>query len=107
MNTLHLAIGFLEWFEDDVSSETFLSPLLVMPVALERTTSRGGQDDYRLTALDSAPSTNLSLELRLRDDFGLRIPDFDSDSNYPIEDYLDGVRAMVTCSIHHGAFAVS
>ena len=94
VNTLHLAIGFLEWFESDSSDEALLSPLLLLPTGLERTTTRGGEDEYRLAALDSTPSTNLSLELRLRED-SLRFPKFDSDADSPVEDYLHSIQDMI------------
>jgi very-short-patch-repair endonuclease len=95
VNTLHLAFGFLEWFESDSSDVALLSPLLVLPVNLERRTVRGGENEYRLGSIDSAPSSNLSLELRFREDFALRFPEFDADSSDPVEDYFDEVQRMI------------
>ncbi len=66
VSTLHLAFGFLEWFESDTSDEAFCSPLLLLPVGLERQRMRGGMEEFQLAAMDSTPVTNLSLELRLR-----------------------------------------
>jgi hypothetical protein len=95
VNTLHLAIGFLEWFEADSSSEALLSPLLVLPVALERRTARGREEEFRLAALDSTLGINLSLELRLRDDFALRFPESDADAANAVEDYFASIQEMV------------
>ncbi len=85
--TLHLAFGFLEWFESDDSDNAFSSPLLLLQVALERHRRQGGEDEYRLSALADPPLTNLSLELRLRDDFAITLPTF-TDAEFPIESYL-------------------
>ncbi len=92
VTTLHLAFGFLEWFESDTSDTAFASPLLLLPVGLERHRGQGGEEDYRLVSLDDAPVTNLSLELRLRDDFRLNLPAFDHAKD-PIEGYLRDVAA--------------
>lgn len=95
VNTLHLAFAFLEWFEDESSQEALLSPLLLLPVGLERRTIRGGDEEFRLSALDDAPTTNLSLELRLRDDFHLTLPVFDPEAQTPVESYLSSIARMV------------
>ena len=95
VSTLHLAMAFLEWFESDSSDEAFLSPLLLMPVGLERYRPRGGQEEFRLIALDDAPTTNLSLELRLYQDFRLRLPSYDPDDEVSVQKYLAAVTSLV------------
>jgi very-short-patch-repair endonuclease len=95
VNTLHLAFAFLEWFEDDSSREALLSPLLLLPVGLERRTIRGGEEELRLVALDGTPTTNLSLELRLRDDFRVALPSFDPDASAPVESYITAIAHMI------------
>ena len=94
VSTLHLAFGFLEWFESDQSDEPLCSPLLLQPVALEKHKPRGGQDELRLTGTDSEPVTNLSLELRLRD-FSLRLPSFDLKAAKPVDCYFRTVAETV------------
>jgi hypothetical protein len=100
--TLHLAFGFLEWFESESSDSAYSSPLLLLSVSLERHRARRGEDDYRLVALDEPPSTNLSLEVRLRDDFGLTLPAYGG-GDHPIEEYLQSVlmatKSMKRCRI--------
>ncbi len=90
VSILHLAFGFLEWFESDSSDTAFSSPLLLLPVGLERHRMKGGEEEFKLFALDDAPVTNLSLELRLRDDFKLSLPAFD-----PAEDGVESYLAKV------------
>lgn len=96
VSTLHLAFGFLDWFEADSSETAFSSPLLLLPVALERHRIKGGEEEFRLFALDEAPVTNLSLELRLRDDFKLSLPAFD-----PAEDGVESYLAKVADVVRH------
>jgi very-short-patch-repair endonuclease len=100
--TLHLAFGFFEWFESESSDSAYSSPLLLLSVSLERHRARPGEDDYRLVALDEPPSTNLSLEVRLRDDFGLTLPAYGG-SDHPIEEYLQSVlmatKSMKRCRV--------
>lgn len=35
-NLLHLAIGFLEWYDDDSSSEVYRAPLILIPARIEK-----------------------------------------------------------------------
>ncbi|WP_160123121.1 DUF4011 domain-containing protein [Rhodovarius lipocyclicus] len=93
--TLHLAIGFLEWFESERDDKPCVSPLLLLPVALEGRRGRGGEEDFRLSATDGTPITNLSLELRLRDDFRFSLPELDTEAENPAEAYLAAVSEAV------------
>lgn len=90
VSTLHLAFGFLEWFEADTSEIAFSTPLLLLPVELERVTTRGREDEFRVAASENDPITNLSLELRLREE-RLSLPAFDPERPNPIENYLGEV----------------
>jgi very-short-patch-repair endonuclease len=85
--TLHLAFGFLEWFESDASDTAFSSPLLLLPVSLEKVKGKRGEEVFQLAALDNVPTTNLSLELRFKRDFGIALPEFGSGHD-PVETYL-------------------
>jgi hypothetical protein len=72
VSILYLALGFLEWYESPSSDLTRFAPLLLIPVDLERpsVTSR-----FKLKYRDSEISTNLSLQAKLLQDFGLSLPD--------------------------------
>ncbi|RVT99477.1 DUF4011 domain-containing protein [Rhodovarius crocodyli] len=93
--TLHLALGFLEWFESERDDKPCVSPLLLLPVALEGKRGRGGEEEFRLTATDGTPVGNLSLELRLRDDFRFALPALDAEAENPAETYLAAVAEAV------------
>ncbi len=75
INILFLALGFLGWFEDEVSNVPRQAPLVLVPVELVRN-ERTSTYDIRARGEDIV--TNLPLQSRLRDDFGLTLPDLDS-----------------------------
>lgn len=102
VTTLHLAFGFLEWFESDASDSAFSSPLLLLPVGLEKVKAKRGEEEYQLAALDDAPTTNLSLELRFRRDLGITLPQF-REGRHPIDTYLrdvaDATKNLKRCKV--------
>lgn len=72
VNSLYLAVGFLEWYEALNSDTPRYAPLLLIPVELHRRTVNAR---FRLKCLDDEITTNLSLQARLENDFGLQLPD--------------------------------
>jgi very-short-patch-repair endonuclease/DNA polymerase III delta prime subunit len=78
VNILYLALGFLKWYEDDNSDRERFAPLLLLPVQLDR---RSASSRFRLRYNDDDVTTNLSLQEKLRADFGLKLPEVP-----PIED---------------------
>lgn len=78
-NFLFLSIGFLEWYEDDESDISYRAPLILIPVQLER-----GKIDkenncytYKLSYTEEDIETNLSLALKISNDFGITLPELD------------------------------
>ena len=93
INVLFLAIGFLRWFEDERSEVVREAPLVLLPVDLvrnERTST------YDLAAREDEVLTNLPLQARLREDFGLSLPEVDIDEEWSPSLYFDLVRDAVT-----------
>ena len=80
-NLLHLAIGFLEWYESDDSATLTRAPLILVPVKIER--SRIDRESNCYTYLISYTGedieTNLSLAVKLDHDFNLVLPDLGDD----------------------------
>ncbi len=92
-NSLHLAIGYLRWHESNEDATPFLSPLILLPVRLER--ERGfGTTIYRLVFGDEALDTNYSLYQRLKHDFDITLPLL-TDEPTP-EEYLRQVEKAIT-----------
>jgi len=75
-NTLFLAIGFLNWKQEDSSERVFKAPLLLLPVSVERKSVISG---FRLTLIDDDPRINPTLLQMLRQDFALTFPEFEDE----------------------------
>ncbi len=108
VNLLHLAIGFLEWNEEP-EGRLVQAPLILIPVSLERKrtkigTAESGRGIYRFTysvhydGEDLSP--NISLASKLRQEFGIDLPGFDSEdenaeADFDVESYLDLVQESI------------
>ena len=89
-NFLFLALGFLRWYEDKESDKLREAPLVLLPVQLTRL-QRGFT--FNLTARPDDVTTNLPLLERLRDEFGIELPDIDDNEEWTAEGYFDQVAA--------------
>ena len=92
VNILYLALGFVTWFEDEKSDIRREAPLVLLPVELIRN-QRTSTYDLRMRSDDLM--TNLPLQQRWQDDFGLVLPDLEIDDDWRPSDYFDQVEAMV------------
>ena len=72
-HTLHLAFGFVQWFEDDASDIVSHAPLLLLPVALVKDEGRAKQD-YRLSLWEGGLEVNVALIEKAREHWGLQLP---------------------------------
>lgn len=70
VNILFLAVGMLEWYEADASQELIRSPLLLIPVLMERTRGNKFQIQYEGTEVGE----NLSLAAKLFQEFNIKLP---------------------------------
>ncbi|MBO4345328.1 MAG: DUF4011 domain-containing protein, partial [Victivallales bacterium] len=71
INTLFLALGALEWQENERDKNTMLAPLLLMPVKLVRGSVR---DPFKLQRLEDDISLNHTLVEMLNREFKLTVP---------------------------------
>ena len=93
INVLFLALGFLGWFEDETSEMLREAPLVLVPVELvrnERTST------YDIRAREEDIVTNLSLQSRLREDFGLVLPEIGTEDETSPSEYFDAVDAALS-----------
>ena len=74
VNTLFLAVGFLEWRVKPEDAESYLAPLLLIPVRLTRASMAEG---IRLSRRDEDTVINVTLLELLRAEHGLTIPGLD------------------------------
>ena len=83
VNVLFLALGFLHWFESDNSGEVRRAPLIMVPVKLVR---QNAQDPFKVEYTGDELVFNLSLEAKLRADFGIQMPEFGLDADQPSDE---------------------
>ena len=90
---LYLALGFLEWTEDSNSSQTRLSPLILIPVELER---RKIGKSFKLYWTEEDIFTNISLQAKLSEQ-GIILPDFEMpDDKTGIDHYFKSVVDIIS-----------
>ena len=89
INILFLALGFLQWFEAEQSSVRREAPLILVPVELVRNQRTS---TYDVCAREEDIMTNLSLQARLRDDFGVVLPEIETDDDWTPSSYFQRVR---------------
>jgi hypothetical protein len=92
VNILYLALGFLTWYEDKASSVPREAPLVLLPVELVRNQRTS---TYELRLREDEVVTNLPLQQRLQDDFGLQLPELDIDEPWSPGAYCAQVATSV------------
>jgi very-short-patch-repair endonuclease len=92
VNILYLALGLLRWYDDDTSDTPRHAPLVLLPVVLDRSNAT---EKFRLKGRGEPPSPNLSLQARMRADFGLTIEDFPDEDEVDLRAYAARVAAAV------------
>ena len=92
VNILYLALGFLVWYEDDSSSIERHAPLILLPAELVRDNRRS---TYNIRCRAEDIDTNLPLQERLRQDFGITLPDIEEDDEWSPSSYFDALRDTV------------
>lgn len=85
LNILFLAMGFLKWRETGSSEVWREAPLLLIPVELLR---NARTSTYDLRAREDDITTNLPLQERLRQDFGLVLPDVEEAEGWRPSAYM-------------------
>jgi very-short-patch-repair endonuclease len=93
INILYLAVGFLRWYEDEKSEVAREAPLILVPVTLVRDVRRS---TFELKAREEDITLNLPLAERLKTDFGITLPDLDTDAEgFRPSLYFDAVAEAV------------
>ena len=85
VNILYLALGMLRWYESESSGTERRAPLILIPVQLDRS---GVRESFKLRWAGDDIEANLSLEAKLKQDFGVRLPEMPAEEGLDVEDYL-------------------
>lgn len=73
-NTLYLALGFLKWYESDISEKVRYAPLVMIPVNIVKKLSH---NYYEISLRDEDAQFNITLLELLKQDFGINIGGLD------------------------------
>lgn len=92
VNILYLAIGYLKWRDAGTPQADRYAPLVLVPVALER--SNAGEKFHLRWSGDDIQA-NLSLQAMLLRAHGLRLPEIEDFESMDIDQYLASVQVMV------------
>lgn len=92
-NILFLSFGFLEWKEG--GRDSVLAPLFLLPISMRkgRLNKEKRIYEYTIQFSDESVIPNLSLKEKLRNDFGMELPDLDEDTNP--EDYFNEIVKLI------------
>ncbi len=71
VHCLYVAFGFLKWFESIESDTELLSPLMLVPMSLSRSSADA---PWELVEAEDDAIDNLCLRERLKQDFGMLLP---------------------------------
>lgn len=93
VNILYLAVGMLKWFEDDNSDIERYAPLVLIPVSLERGSAA---ERFKIKWRQEEPAANLSLQAKMKAEFGLIIPDLPEDDDLDIAVYMKAVQDVIS-----------
>ena len=92
-NMLFLVLGFLDFPDQRNSDKTFTAPLISIPVTLQKKEVAGIQQ-FSIQYTGDDISENLSLREKLRNDFGLVLPDL-AEEQIDINGYFSGIQAII------------
>ena len=92
VNTLYLALGYLEWYESTTSQKPMYAPLLLHPIDIQRKIV-GGKYRYSIGSLEEETETNVTLSERLQKDFHRRLPLLEEEDTP--EKYLSKVQSAI------------
>ncbi|MYB71460.1 MAG: DUF3320 domain-containing protein [Gemmatimonadetes bacterium] len=92
VDLLYLALGFLTWYEHESSSTPRKAPLVLVPVALERSSARAS---YKVAYTQADLGPNLTLANKLKSEFEITLPEFGEELD------IDGYLKEVADSVDH------
>jgi very-short-patch-repair endonuclease len=94
VNFLYLALGLLEWTEHQDSDKTYLAPLILVPIEVERSfDGRSGRYEYSVASTGEEVQSNLCLVKKVEFDFNRALPEMDEDSTP--EAYFESIEEAV------------
>ncbi|URZ18332.1 DUF3320 domain-containing protein [Clostridium felsineum] len=91
INTLYLSLGFLNWKENFNSTQILVSPIILIPVKI---TLESLTEPFILSLDDDEIVVNPTLAFKLENDFGIALPEFDTDEG-DLNNYFKTIEEIV------------
>lgn len=92
VNVLYLSLGMLHWYEAGNSRELHKAPLVLIPVSLDRSSAR---ERFRLRYTLEEMGANISLQAKMKADFGIIIPDMPEPDDFDINTYFEAIETAI------------
>ena len=92
VNILYLSLGMLHWYEASNSQELRKAPLVLIPVSLDRSSAR---ERFRLRYTLEEMGANISLQAKMKAEFGIIIPDMPEPDDFDINAYFDAIEKAI------------
>ncbi|MCO4756091.1 MAG: DUF4011 domain-containing protein, partial [Bacteriovoracaceae bacterium] len=90
IDILYLALGFLTWFEDKNSDLPRNAPLVLIPVALERSSAK---ERFKIRFTEADLGENLTLAAKLKMEFQITLPEFGDELDF--DTYIEQVSNVI------------
>jgi len=91
INVLYAGFGFIEWKENNNSEATCYSPLILLPVELEKRKTKSGHE-FWISARDATPELNATLSEKLNLEYGVALPKYEEQQS--IEEYFSQIESQ-------------
>lgn len=92
LSALYIAVGFLEWYEQEDSSDPVIAPLVLLPVNMAKRIA-SGEYVYSIAGRDDDEASNVALREKLKR-LAVDLPEYDPEAG--IEAYLSNVAGCLT-----------
>ncbi len=92
VNILFITLGMLLWKEDDSSDKYLKSPLILIPVELNRSNAR---ERFTLSYTQEDVQLNVSLAAKLLNDFSIKLPIHTDDDTVDVVEYCQKVKDSI------------
>ena len=92
VNLLFLVLGFLKWVDVERDNRVRYAPLILVPVQLQR---RSARSRFKVSYDGEEITTNLSLQEKLKVDFGLSLPVIEDSEEFSPTAYFDAVQEII------------
>lgn len=89
VNICFLAIGFIDWTENDNSEYHMKAPILLVPIAIE---NESAIEPIYIKVIDDDIAVNPTFSYKLENDYGIKLPEIDDDTD--LTSYFNSIREI-------------